>query len=49
MKKWYKNFVTDFVVTVCDDGTESSKKCYDAFVLKDLPMGLHYLVQYWVI
>ncbi len=41
-KAWYKNFVTVFVVILCDDGTESSKKCYDAFVLKELPMGLHY-------
>ena len=31
-----------FVVTLCDDGTESSKSCYDAFVSKELPMGLHY-------
>ena len=31
------------MVTLCDDGTESSKKnCYDAFVSKELPMGLHY-------
>ncbi len=26
MKTWYKNCVTIFVVTLCDDGTESSKK-----------------------
>ena len=29
-----------FVVTLCDDGTESSKNCYDAFVSKEVPMGL---------
>ncbi len=42
MKTWYKHFVTVFVVTLCDDGTESSKNGYDAFVSKELPMGLHY-------
>jgi len=42
LKTWYKSCVTVFVVTLCDDGTESSKKCYDAFVSKEVPMGLHY-------
>ncbi len=37
MKTWYKNCVTIFVVTLCDDGKESSKNCYNAFVWKDLP------------
>ena len=44
MKTWYKSCVTVFVVTLCDDGTESSKNCYNAFVLKELPMGLHYFI-----
>ncbi len=33
-----------FVVTLCDDGTESSKNCKMRLYKKELPMGLHYFI-----